>query len=187
MLNSDALRAALLRLTAGNATEAEREIVQRALQNDQIALATGDRAVALGGIATDTVIITGDGNIVIHFQGVDAQALRSVLQQIRDGSESTTARSIDPLINRQFQISMPFTAPSLPKKLYVERPVELEALLKFFLDDKRESHVTPIVALRGNGGFGKTVLAQAFCFREEVLHAFSDGILWVTLGEHPNV
>src|SRR5262249_16273163 len=35
------------------------------------------------------------------------------------------------------------------------------------------------------GGFGKTTLALALCHDPEILAAFSDGILWVELGEQP--
>ncbi|MUN36473.1 NB-ARC domain-containing protein [Actinomadura litoris] len=38
--------------------------------------------------------------------------------------------------------------------------------------------------LEGTGGFGKTVLAQQVCRREEVAQLFPDGVLWVDVGEH---
>ena len=37
------------------------------------------------------------------------------------------------------------------------------------------------------GGFGKTTLAAALCHDDEVQTAFDDGVLWVTLGENPNL
>ena len=40
-------------------------------------------------------------------------------------------------------------------------------------------------ALRGAGGYGKTTLARAVCYNEDIQTAFDDGILWVTLGENP--
>jgi hypothetical protein len=41
---------------------------------------------------------------------------------------------------------------------------------------------TPL-AIHGAGGFGKTVLATALCHEPEVIQAFPDGTVWVTLGE----
>jgi WD40 repeat protein len=42
-------------------------------------------------------------------------------------------------------------------------------------------------ALRGAGGYGKTTLARAICHNEQIREAFRDGILWITLGQTPNV
>lgn len=41
--------------------------------------------------------------------------------------------------------------------------------------------------MRGAGGFGKTVLAQALAHSDEVYEQFHDGVLWVTLGERPSL
>lgn len=43
------------------------------------------------------------------------------------------------------------------------------------------------VTLRGPGGFGKTVLAQAACAHPQVRERFRDGILWMTLGNRPDL
>ena len=45
-MDSDTISTALLRLATGKATPAEREIVQRALQEGRITMASGERAVA---------------------------------------------------------------------------------------------------------------------------------------------
>lgn len=41
--------------------------------------------------------------------------------------------------------------------------------------------------VQGPGGFGKTTLAIDVCHRAEVVDAFADGLLWVTLGEEPDM
>jgi WD40 repeat protein len=41
--------------------------------------------------------------------------------------------------------------------------------------------------VQGPGGFGKTTLAIDVCHRAEVVDAFPDGLLWVTLGEQPDM
>lgn len=99
MKDSDTLRAALLRLAAGNATDAEREIVQRALQKDQITLATGDRAVALGGNATDAIIVTGNGNIVQIFQDVNEKTLRTIIYQLHGTLTAHLVRNASSWLN----------------------------------------------------------------------------------------
>ncbi len=41
--------------------------------------------------------------------------------------------------------------------------------------------------LRGPGGFGKTTLAAVVCHDERTIDTFDDGILWITLGQSPNL
>jgi len=81
---------------------------------------------------------------------------------------------------------VPFMAPDLPEG-FVERPALTERLLGQLLDARRENPVAITTALRGAGGLGKTTLAIALCHQEEVITAFDDGILWVTLGQRPNL
>jgi WD40 repeat protein len=81
---------------------------------------------------------------------------------------------------------VPFMAPDLPEKC-VERSAELETLLELLLEDSRESARAVATALHGSGGFGKTTLACMLCHHDKIISAFDDGILWVTLGEVPNI
>jgi hypothetical protein len=43
------------------------------------------------------------------------------------------------------------------------------------------------IGVQGMGGIGKSVLAAALARDPEVRHAFPDGVLWITLGQTPNV
>ena len=81
---------------------------------------------------------------------------------------------------------VPFMAPDLPEG-FVERPKEFEQLRGHLLDEDRENPVAITTALSGAGGFGKTTLATALCHNGNIQTAFDDGILWVTLGEKPNI
>lgn len=81
---------------------------------------------------------------------------------------------------------VPFMAPDL-SETYVERPAPMEQLLGQLLDPHREDPVAITTALRGAGGLGKTTLAAALCHHDDVVSAFDDGILWVTLGQSPNL
>ena len=78
---------------------------------------------------------------------------------------------------------VPFMAPPLPPA-FVARPRETEALERLVLAEDAAARPT---VLRGPGGFGKTSLAAAFCHQDRVIEAFDDGILWVTLGQSPNL
>lgn len=83
-------------------------------------------------------------------------------------------------------LRVPFMAPDLPES-FVERPDLFQELLGRLLDKDRTNPLTITTALQGAGGLGKTTLAAALCHNEEVVTVFDDGILWVTLGEKPNL
>lgn len=70
---------------------------------------------------------------------------------------------------------------------FVPRPDECEKLITCLFDERREEPVAITAALRGAGGYGKTTLAKAVCHDERIQEAFHDGILWVTLGQQPDV
>jgi tetratricopeptide (TPR) repeat protein len=91
----------------------------------------------------------------------------------------------------------PFMVPELPEN-YVEREAEVEliveALLKSATPAGGDAAVSDgegaqgrRVALCGPGGFGKSTLAKAVGHDERTLAAYGDGILWVSLGEQPDV
>lgn len=75
------------------------------------------------------------------------------------------------------------TVPPLPLN-FVPRLIELDSLRRLILAD-RENREVSLVSLRGTGGLGKTVLAQALCRDEAVQAAFPDGVVWVKIGADP--
>ena len=82
--------------------------------------------------------------------------------------------------------NVPFMPPDMPEH-FVERPDHFNALVEQLLDDERDNPVAITTSLTGAGGFGKTTLAAAICHDEDVQTAFDDGVLWVTLGEKPDL
>jgi len=81
---------------------------------------------------------------------------------------------------------VPFMAPDLPEG-FVERPTLFEQLMSQLLDRNRENPVTITITLHGAGGLGKTTLAAALCHHDDIITAFDDGILWITLGQKPQI
>jgi hypothetical protein len=73
------------------------------------------------------------------------------------------------------------TAPPLPRN-YIERPQALENLRNAVIADEPGPSIA-LTALRGMGGIGKTILAQALSHDEVVQEAFPDGIVWTTVGK----
>src|SRR5689334_13009682 len=81
---------------------------------------------------------------------------------------------------------VPAMAPEPPSH-YVPRPTEVAAIVNALLDPDHRLPVAITTALRGAGGFGKTTLARAVAWNEDIKDAFKDGILWVELGSRPNL
>ena len=94
------LKATLQRLINGNASEADRDAVRTALKNG--VLVTGERAVAIGGNASDAIIITGDQNIV--FKGTDAAAVLTALSLIAPTRLHEVPRPPDDFTGREDEV-----------------------------------------------------------------------------------
>jgi Effector-associated domain 10 len=69
------------RILAGHATEADLQALIATIQSKQVVLVTADRSIAIGGNASNSVIMTGDNNQVILLKEKAAIALEQILQQ----------------------------------------------------------------------------------------------------------
>src|SRR6185503_17513254 len=125
------IKVALQRLIDGNAGDADRDAVRTAV--DTGVLVTGDRAVAIGGNASDVIIATGDQNIVFSFKGADAAAVLTALSSIAPTRLHEVPR---------------------PPADFTGREDELNELLASI-----EVGGVTISGLQGMGGIGKTALA----------------------------
>jgi WD40 repeat protein len=65
---------------------------------------------------------------------------------------------------------------------FVARPLEFDTLKKQLLD-RGSDGLAITAALNGAGGYGKTTLAKALAHDPDIQDAYSDGILWIELGE----
>src|SRR5918999_4829449 len=79
MVTIDELLAALERVARQEGTVDDLQLLRQALARGEITAAAGERAVAIGGGATDMVITTGGGNVANVFRGMDARSLREAL------------------------------------------------------------------------------------------------------------
>ena len=90
-----------------------------------------------------------------------------------------------PLLANDFYPT-PFMAEALPED-FVPRPRQFDALIEQLLGERQTNPVGITTALRGAGGYGKTTLACAICHDQRVRNYFNDGILWVNLGQRPDL
>jgi hypothetical protein len=89
-----------------------------------------------------------------------------------------------PLLGRLFT-----AVPSLPPH-FLPRREEIAGIRKAVLADvQRPTVITSekqTTALQGMGGVGKSVMAAAFASATETRRAFTDGIIWLTIGQNPD-
>ncbi len=79
--------------------------------------------------------------------------------------------------------------PELPPH-YLPRPDDLTVLKLTLLSYANKVAITSTTLLsrvQGMGGIGKSVLAAAIAWDDEVRRAFPDGIIWVSLGRKPTI
>jgi hypothetical protein len=76
-----ALKGAIERLVGNIASTEDRNQVQAALAAGILLVATGDRAIAVGGDTNGAVIITGDGNVVLRIDASGAAAIDRLIQR----------------------------------------------------------------------------------------------------------
>ncbi|MEI7825500.1 MAG: TIR domain-containing protein, partial [Chlorobiaceae bacterium] len=67
---------------------------------------------------------------------------------------------------------------------FVPRPEEYYGIKDALLNHQGEP-IAITAALRGAGGYGKTVLADALCRDEDIRFAFSDGVIRIVIGKDP--
>jgi hypothetical protein len=88
---------------------------------------------------------------------------------------------------RRIQPGISIQIPQLPDK-YVSRPEHSQPLKLLLIQTVNSGSDTLVVsAIYGLGGIGKSVLATALVHDYQVQRYFSDGILWVTLGQQPDI
>jgi len=144
----DELSAILERLVANTCTNADCQILYQTLETRQIILATGERAVAVGGSINNAVIITGDNNKVVY-EGPDAEAIYKMVQEILKSFKPSAL-----LTHAEFSKSAVAAAEKLAG--YWEVPIgrdEVFAQIKSLLAEP-----TDAIVLHGAGGIGKTRL-----------------------------
>jgi hypothetical protein len=79
---------------------------------------------------------------------------------------------------------VPMPRVRLPEN-FVDRPSALSSVKEKLLVETGQTLV--VSAIAGLGGLGKSVLATAIVLDAEVQQRFEDGILWVTLGQNPDL
>ncbi len=78
-------------------------------------------------------------------------------------------------------------APPIPRH-FVPRPEITDALkLQLTGTDLQQPGMPDVGALLGLGGIGKSTIAASLAYDSDIQERFSDGILWATLGQQPDI
>ena len=119
---------------------------------------------------------------------VSSPDLPQWLQTAQYFNAETEAKKLASVLQRPLPVTrVPFMAPDVIEG-YVQRPLVLKDLKDALLANSDKSSARQsTVALCGAAGCGKTTTAIALCHDEVVDSFFEDGILWVSLGEDPDL
>src|SRR4051794_31590689 len=104
-------------------------------------------------------------------------------EEVYDISEDERWRQLVRVLEGPGEVRrVPWMAGDVPEG-FVPRPAEYEALKQAVLGTKAEGTVALTTALRGAGGYGKTVLADCLGHDPDIRFEFTDGILRVAIGK----
>lgn len=179
MQDQNELKAALERLIADTATEADRRALQQALLAGQIVYTTGEDAVAIGGDAPGAIIITG--NVVMTGAGNQIGAGNQGQLKFDFGQSA-----YDQLRNNLFPTPHGHP-PRFPDLIFIGREnslQEIKALLGL-IDGAAARPQQAIV--RGWPGVGKTTLVSILSRDPDMSRAYPDGVLWASLDQKPTL
>jgi tetratricopeptide (TPR) repeat protein len=150
------LRSAFEALISGSASREQCVLVREGLESGQISIATGERAVAVGGSAEGAIIVTGDNSVVLTLDSVGKTAVQKALSGL-----------------------FPSRLKQLPPDLgdFEGREGSVSQLLSML--DQGGSHAA-ITAIDGMPGVGKSALAIHVAHR--LVDRYPDGQIFVDLG-----
>ncbi|MEM6838620.1 MAG: NB-ARC domain-containing protein, partial [Cyanobacteria bacterium P01_C01_bin.120] len=120
--------------------------------------------------------------------GVDAIQLTQAWSiAAAPSSPASNTDGLPPSTPLKKSLAAPLQMPPLPEH-FVERPEYQQAVKDCLLSTDPKVFGTLVVsAIYGLGGIGKSVLAAKLAHDESVQARFSDGILWATLGQTPDL
>jgi hypothetical protein len=170
MAKRDNLTEIFNHLKNGKIRETDISVFRRALQSGQIILATGNRAVAIGGNVNDAIIITGDGNVVKIFKGSDADAIQQIVKaELEKISIDSYSRALQEYFRalRNYCANFPYLTLNnvYPHKTLDDVYVPLRASLqsnktplaiKDIMQNRKHSHLI----ILGEPGAGKSTLLR---------------------------
>ena len=157
------LREVLHRLLANEESASDRRLVQDGLLKGDVVFAESDRNVVVGGEASGIIVSGNKNRIVVQLTEASYQAVRDRLYP-----------------------ALPGIPPPVPSLLFLGRDRDLSAI-KSILCSSNPGVDSPTAIVEGWPGVGKTSLANVLGRDQDILSTYSDGVLWTSLGQNPNL
>ena len=101
-------------------------------------------------------------------------------------SSAATSKGQDGAVFTTQLPTVPRQMPPLPDH-FVERPEQQQQVKADLLCEGTKAGTLVVSAIYGLGGIGKSVLAAKLARDADIQSHFSDGILWATLGQNPDI
>lgn len=157
------LENALKRLTTGNSTVDDRQMLQRAVLSGNVVYTAGDGNISVGGDISGSFIITGDHN-----------NLRFNL----------TEEQFKNLKNNVFPKPQGITPP-FPDLVFIGRDEALQIAKERLGITKKRGEASQTLIVRGVPGVGKTTLVSVLSRDPDIIKKYTDGVLWTSLEQKP--
>jgi hypothetical protein len=151
VMNNNKILESLQSLLHGRASRSEIAEIQESISDGNVAIATGERSVAIGGNANGAVIQVGDINISLT---------PDILQILMQPQHPPTLFVDVDEIQQPGEIPFGSNLKFLRNEVFTGREDDLKNLAKVAFDKNRSSFVVQIIS--GLGGTGKTQLAVEF-------------------------
>jgi len=157
------LQDVLHRLLANKDSTSDRRLVQAGLLKGDVVFAESDRNVVVGGDVSG-IVVSGNRNRIVV--------------QLNEASYQTVRDKLFP--------APPGIPPPVPSLLFLGRDRDLLTIRDFLLH-RTSGPSAPIAIVEGWPGVGKTSFANVLGRDHDILATYSDGVLWTSIGQSPNL
>ncbi|MBD2465716.1 hypothetical protein H6G89_32530 [Oscillatoria sp. FACHB-1407] len=119
-------------------------------------------------------------------QQTNQDAAKGWQTRVEGGTANIAETIVQNFVAARPSVGKPFQALPLPKD-YIDRPDVRQAIKALLVNAAPIAGTLVVSAIYGLGGIGKSVLASALAHDAEIQARFSDGVLWATLGQNPDL
>ena len=162
---ADELKSILQRVVLGTGSEMDRSNLRQAIENGLFVLGQQETEGGDSRKADGTVSFTENAGILQANLLPDAYGkVRGILYPVPPG-----------------------LAPPPPPPVFIGREDALQDVRRLLIVNQRGANRENITVVRGWPGVGKTSLVSAIGHDAEIASTFSDGVLWISLEQKPNV
>jgi hypothetical protein len=121
-----------------------------------------------------------------EMQQTNRETAKGWQTKVEGGTANIAETIVQNYVAARPPIGKPFQALPLPKD-YIDRPDVRQAIKALLVNTAPTAGTLVVSAIYGLGGIGKSVVASALAHDAEIQARFTDGVLWATLGQNPDL